>query len=154
MLVWTVLVNNVCTRCFYLLIALNVISGLLYTLFYHPPTFHMKHRIRTKTQQMKIFDYVGAALFVAGLILFEIGFLWGGGVGFTSCIVPSLLTDVLPGVPLEFGPSLMHAPHRSGNPRSVRVVGSICTDRGTSSSYENVQERALGCSMCSSRPRG
>ena len=40
----------------------------------------MKHRIRTKTQQVKMFDYVGAALFVAGLILFEIGFLWGGGV--------------------------------------------------------------------------
>ncbi|KAK5329097.1 hypothetical protein LTR70_000933 [Exophiala xenobiotica] len=66
--------------CFYLLIALNLISGLLYTIFYHPPTFYMKHRTRTKTQQMKIFDYVGAALFVAGLILFEIGFLWGGGV--------------------------------------------------------------------------
>lgn len=40
----------------------------------------MKHRIRTKTQQLKMFDYVGATLFVAGLILFEIGFLWGGGV--------------------------------------------------------------------------
>jgi len=80
MLVWTVPVNNVFTRCFYLLIALNLISGLLYTIFYHPPTFHMKHRTRTKTQQMKMFDYVGAVLFVAGLILFEIGFLWGGGV--------------------------------------------------------------------------
>ena len=67
-------------RCFYFLIALNITSGLLYTLFYHPPTFHMKHRIRTKTQQVKMFDYIGAALFVAGLILFEIGFLWGGGV--------------------------------------------------------------------------
>lgn len=72
--------NSVHTRCFYLLIALNVTSGLLYFLFYHPPTFRMKHRIRTKTQQAKMFDYVGAALFVGGLILFEIGFLWGGGV--------------------------------------------------------------------------
>ena len=66
--------------CFYLLIALNITSGLLYVLFYHPPTFHMKRRIRTKSQQVKMFDYVGAALFVGGLILFEIGFLWGGGV--------------------------------------------------------------------------
>ena len=72
--------NKVHARCFYFLIALNVISGTLYFLFYHPPTFRMKHRIRTKTQQAKMFDYVGAALFVAGLILFEIGFLWGGGV--------------------------------------------------------------------------
>ena len=67
-------------RCFYFLLALNVTSGLLYVLFYHPPTFRMKHRIHTKTQQAKMFDYFGAVLFVAGLIVFEIGFLWGGGV--------------------------------------------------------------------------
>ena len=67
-------------RCYYLLIGLNFTSGLLYVLFYHPPTFHMKYRNRTKMQQVKIFDYVGAILFTAGLILFEIGFLWGGSV--------------------------------------------------------------------------
>ena len=67
-------------RCYYLLIALNFTSGLLYVLCYHPPTFHMKYRNRTKMQQVKMFDYVGAILFTAGLILFEIGFLWGGSV--------------------------------------------------------------------------
>ncbi|KAI1612560.1 fungal trichothecene efflux pump [Exophiala viscosa] len=66
--------------CFYLLIALNVTSGVLYFFFYHPPTFGMKHRIRTKSQMIKMFDYVGAFLFVGGLIIFEIGLLWGGGV--------------------------------------------------------------------------
>ena len=67
-------------RCYYFLISLNITSGLLYILFYHPPTFHMKYRNRTKMQQVKMFDYVGTALFVAGLILFEMGFLWGGSV--------------------------------------------------------------------------
>lgn len=49
----------------------------------------MKHRIRTKAQMIKVFDYVGAFLFVGGLIVFEIGLLWGGGVSTTSSRIRS-----------------------------------------------------------------
>ncbi|KAF9895194.1 hypothetical protein FE257_000096 [Aspergillus nanangensis] len=66
--------------CYYFLIILNGLSGILYACFYFPPTFSDKHRVRTKTQAVKMFDYVGTALFVVGLVAFQLGLLWGGTV--------------------------------------------------------------------------
>lgn len=65
---------------FYLMIAVNGVAAALYFFFYHPPTFHMKFNNRTVTQQLALFDYVGALLFVAGLLLFLLGLTSGGSV--------------------------------------------------------------------------
>ncbi|KAF2102444.1 MFS general substrate transporter [Rhizodiscina lignyota] len=63
---------------FYFLIALNVAITIALFLFYRPPSFHMKHGDNRKTQYLKHFDFVGAFLFVAGLLLFIMGISWGG----------------------------------------------------------------------------
>jgi MFS family permease len=65
---------------YYLLIIINAISGILHFLFYHPPTFSMKYKRRSKMQQLKDFDFVGCLLFTAGLLLFVMGLSWGGGL--------------------------------------------------------------------------
>lgn len=62
------------------MIILNAISGLLFALFYFPPTFHMKFENRTKMQQLRDFDFIGTILFLAGFVLFLLGLSWGGGV--------------------------------------------------------------------------
>lgn len=64
--------------CYYLMIILNVLSGLLFALFYFPPTFHEKFRDRHPLQQVKELDFVGMFLFVAGLLVFMLGLSWGG----------------------------------------------------------------------------
>lgn len=69
-------------RCYYYLIISNVISLVLYVVFYFPPTFAEKNT-RTKMEAVKMFDYVGTFLFVAGLVSFQLGLLWGGQVGFS-----------------------------------------------------------------------
>ncbi|EXJ77068.1 hypothetical protein A1O3_10226 [Capronia epimyces CBS 606.96] len=63
---------------FYLMIITNGLATLLWFVFYHPPTFHMKNRDRTRIYMLRHFDYVGALLFVAGTVLFLMGLLWGG----------------------------------------------------------------------------
>jgi hypothetical protein len=60
------------------MIIFNFVSGLLFFLFYFPPTFKMKFNDRTKMQQVKDFDYVGTILFLGGFILFLLGLSWGG----------------------------------------------------------------------------
>lgn len=62
------------------MIAVNAVAATLYFFFYHPPTFSMKFAKRTIGQQVKLFDYVGALLFVAGLLLFLLGLTSGGSV--------------------------------------------------------------------------
>jgi hypothetical protein len=62
------------------MIIINAASGLLFYFFYYPPTFEMKFQGRTKTQQLKDFDYIGTVLFVAGFVLFLLGLSWGGSV--------------------------------------------------------------------------
>ncbi|KAI9795862.1 MAG: hypothetical protein M1835_005058 [Candelina submexicana] len=66
--------------CYYLLIIVNILSGLCYFLFYHPPTFEMKWRNKTKMQQVKDTDFVGIVLFTGGLFVFLLGISWGGVV--------------------------------------------------------------------------
>lgn len=62
------------------MIGVNAASGLLYFLYYHPPTFNMKYKNRSKMQQFKDFDFVGCILFTAGLLLFVMGLSWGGSL--------------------------------------------------------------------------
>jgi hypothetical protein len=59
--------------CFYLMIMVNFLSGVLFFFFYFPPTFYDKFKDRTKMQQIKEFDYVGTFLFVGGFIIFLLG---------------------------------------------------------------------------------
>lgn len=84
---WYVLIHWIrfqvanCSRCYYYLIIFNVVSLVLYVAFYFPPTFVEKNENRrTKTEAVKMFDYVGTFLFMAGIIVFELGLLWGGQV--------------------------------------------------------------------------
>jgi MFS family permease len=53
---------------YYLLIALNSFALLCWVLFYHPPTFHMKHENESVLKYIKNFDYVGTMLYTAGLV--------------------------------------------------------------------------------------
>ncbi|KAI6778746.1 MFS general substrate transporter [Emericellopsis cladophorae] len=64
--------------CYYIMIIINFVSGLLFTLFYFPPTFEQKFTGRSKLQQLKKVDYVGIVLFAAGLFVFLLGLSWGG----------------------------------------------------------------------------
>ncbi len=66
--------------CYYLLIIVNILSGTCYFLFYHPPTFEMKWRNKTKMQQLKDTDFVGIVLFTGGFFVFLLGISWGGSV--------------------------------------------------------------------------
>lgn len=66
--------------CYYLMIIVNALSGTLYFFFYHPPTFHMKFKRRSKMQQFKDFDFIGCLLFTAGLLCFVMGLSWGGSL--------------------------------------------------------------------------
>ena len=73
--------SNTRFRCYYYLIIFNVVSLVLYLAFYFPPTFAEKYENRrTKMEAIRMFDYVGTFLFIAGLVLFELGLLWGGQV--------------------------------------------------------------------------
>lgn len=60
------------------MIIINFVSGLLFALFYFPPTFHEKFSDRKPIQQLKELDYIGIFLFVAGLFVFLLGLSWGG----------------------------------------------------------------------------
>ena len=66
--------------CYYVMIAVNALSVTCWFLFYHPPTFHMKHQDKTKMQVLKDFDFVGLVLFTGGFLIFLFGLSWGGSV--------------------------------------------------------------------------
>lgn len=65
---------------YYILIAANGASIILWVIFYHPPTFHMKHENQTKRYFIKNLDYGGIILYSAGLLLLLLGLSWGGNV--------------------------------------------------------------------------
>ncbi|KAL1891973.1 hypothetical protein Sste5346_007317 [Sporothrix stenoceras] len=65
---------------YYLLIGVNGLGLLCWVLFYHPPTFEMKHRNASKMAFVKNFDYVGTVLYLGGLLIFVLGLSWGGSV--------------------------------------------------------------------------
>jgi MFS family permease len=64
--------------CYWLLTIMNGVGTLLWFFFYHPPTFLMKQGNKRRMAVIKNFDYIGALLFVAGLLLFLMGLSWGG----------------------------------------------------------------------------
>lgn len=66
---------------FYVLTGANTASAICYFFFYHPPNFADKHGVRaSKLKYVKDFDYLGALLYAAGIILFLLGISWGGTV--------------------------------------------------------------------------
>lgn len=64
---------------YYLFIAINGFAAVCWILFYHPPTFQMKHRSEPMIKYVKNFDYIGAFFYTLGLLLFLMGLNWGGG---------------------------------------------------------------------------
>lgn len=65
---------------YYLMIAIDAVAAAAFFLFYHPPTFSMKHARdkHTKLQILKDFDYIGLVLFAGGFVVFLLGLQWGG----------------------------------------------------------------------------
>lgn len=64
---------------YYLLVALNGLSTLLFYFCYHPPTFKMLHRRTALFHLLKTFDWAGLVLYTASFTCFLIGLNWGGG---------------------------------------------------------------------------
>ena len=54
--------------CYYILIAVNTIALACWVIFYHPPTFEMKHPGARAIEFVKHFDYVGTTLYTGGLV--------------------------------------------------------------------------------------
>ncbi|KAB5540566.1 fungal trichothecene efflux pump [Coniochaeta sp. 2T2.1] len=65
---------------YYILIALNTASLACWLLFYHPPTFRMKHGNASVMKYIKEFDYVGTTIYTGGLLILIMGLNWGGTV--------------------------------------------------------------------------
>lgn len=66
---------------YWLLFAIEMLSLILFVLFYFPPSFAKKHRKDENQSKMfwvKHFDYVGTFLYAAGLVIFIMGLSWGG----------------------------------------------------------------------------
>jgi MFS family permease len=53
---------------YYVLIGINGLALLCWVVFYHPPTFEMKHRGASKVEFVKHFDYVGTCLYTGGAV--------------------------------------------------------------------------------------
>lgn len=62
----------------YMNLILCGVSMILAYFFYHPPNFERLHTKYSKRQILKNLDYLGMALFTAGLALFLTGLNWGG----------------------------------------------------------------------------
>lgn len=60
-------------RSYYIMIIVNFMSGLLFFLYYYPPTFSMKFGGRTKREQLRDLDYTGIVLFIGGFLIFLLG---------------------------------------------------------------------------------
>lgn len=54
--------------CYWLLVIINGIALTMLGIFYHPPTWHMKHGNDKKWHYIKNFDYVGLFLYAAGFV--------------------------------------------------------------------------------------
>ena len=64
----------------YTMIGVNTLSTVLWFSFYHPPTFHMLHKSKSRMQIVKDFDFLGLFLFSAGLLLFLMGLSWASNI--------------------------------------------------------------------------
>lgn len=65
---------------FYLDIIVAGLAVILFYLSYHPPSFQLLHKNRSRIEQVKRLDFVGLVLFTGGLAIFLIGLSWGSGV--------------------------------------------------------------------------
>jgi MFS family permease len=65
---------------YYILIGLNAASLACWLLFYHPPTFRMKHGNASILKYVKEFDYIGTIVYTGGLLILIMGLNWGGNV--------------------------------------------------------------------------
>ncbi|KAH8651850.1 putative siderophore iron transporter [Tricladium varicosporioides] len=63
---------------FYLNIIVAGLATILFYFFYHPPSFHLLHKNRSRMEQFKRLDFLGLVLFTGGLAVFLIGLNWGG----------------------------------------------------------------------------
>lgn len=63
-----------------MLIGMNAVSTLLFYIFYHPPSFAMKHDNARKWEFVKNFDYFGTFLVILGMMLVLMGLSWGGQI--------------------------------------------------------------------------
>ncbi|RDW77754.1 hypothetical protein BP6252_05807 [Coleophoma cylindrospora] len=64
---------------FYLDIIVAGLAAVLFYFFYHPPTFRLLHKNRSRMEQLQRMDFVGVFLFSGGLAVFLIGLSWGSG---------------------------------------------------------------------------
>ncbi|KJR86299.1 uncharacterized protein SPSK_02313 [Sporothrix schenckii 1099-18] len=65
---------------FYLLTAMNAVCTTAWYVFYHPPSFAMKHGSAAVLAYIRDFDYVGTLMATLGLLLFLMGLSWGGSM--------------------------------------------------------------------------
>ncbi|OCK77436.1 MFS general substrate transporter [Lepidopterella palustris CBS 459.81] len=63
---------------YYLLVVVDSLALICWVLFYHPPTFHMKHRNESLLKYIKNFDYIGTTMYTGGLLILLMGLNWGG----------------------------------------------------------------------------
>ncbi|KAJ4346641.1 uncharacterized protein N0V89_010572 [Didymosphaeria variabile] len=64
---------------YYIFIIMMVPGALLWTIFYHPPSYVQLHgKKSSKVDEIKKVDFVGVFFLVAGLTLFLLGISWGG----------------------------------------------------------------------------
>ena len=61
---------------FYILIAINAVALLCFTLFYWPPIFQEKHDSQRKFTYVYLFNYFRTFLFVSALTPFLMGLSW------------------------------------------------------------------------------
>jgi MFS family permease len=71
--------------CYYILIAINILALLCWTVFYHPPSWDnlaIKQfgETRDKKNTLRDIDYGGLFLLSSGLLLFLLGISWGGSL--------------------------------------------------------------------------
>lgn len=60
---------------------MNTIAVALFYFFYHPPSYHLLHvGGKSRLKQLRDFDWIGMALFTAGLTIFLISLNWGGTI--------------------------------------------------------------------------
>ncbi|KIW77150.1 hypothetical protein Z517_09596 [Fonsecaea pedrosoi CBS 271.37] len=79
---------------YYLLLGYNVLALILWTLFYYPPSFKIKHGTDKKMHWIKNFDYVGSFLLTSGFVVFLFG-ISVGGTQFAWKSAPTILMIIL-----------------------------------------------------------
>jgi MFS family permease len=95
--------------CFYINIIDMGLAVILLFFCYHPPSFNLLHERKTKREMTRQLDYLGMALWVAGLTIFLLGISWGGVIypwksaAVISCIIIGICLLVALGLWETFG---------------------------------------------------